>query len=136
MKVLIKKSSHTTLMKIYYSKLQYTIVNFTLIHKTLLLEKYFFLQKMTPLEFLLAFRNVQSCYVYTNVYARVSIKHKKDIFKLHLHQTADQPPTNTDQGQHPLYPRYIPDASTLKSRSFRPTPVLPADQSPLCATNR
>ena len=37
--------------------------------------------------------------------------------------------------QPPLYPRCIPDASTLKSRSSRPTPVLPADQSPLCTTN-
>ena len=27
--------------------------------------------------------------------------------------------------QHPLYPRCIPDAPTLKSRSSRPTPVLP-----------
>ena len=35
----------------------------------------------------------------------------------------------------PLYPRCIPDAPTLKSRSSRPTPVLPADQSPLCTTN-
>ena len=37
--------------------------------------------------------------------------------------------------QHPLYPRCIHDAPTLKSRSSRPTPVLPADQSPLCTTN-
>ena len=37
--------------------------------------------------------------------------------------------------QTPLYPRYIPDAPTLKSRSSWPTPVLPADQSPLCTTN-
>ena len=37
--------------------------------------------------------------------------------------------------QPPLYPRCIPDAPTLKSRSSRPTPVLPADQSPLCTTN-
>ena len=37
--------------------------------------------------------------------------------------------------QSPLYPRCIPDAPTLKSRSSRPTPVLPADQSPLCTTN-
>ena len=29
----------------------------------------------------------------------------------------------------------IPDAPTLKARSSRPTPVLPADQSPLCTTN-
>ena len=36
----------------------------------------------------------------------------------------------------PLYPRCIPDAPTLKSRSSRPTPVLPADQSLLCTTNR
>ena len=78
--------------------------------------------------------------------------------KLHSHQTADQPPTNADQflwlgrvwsgknyplwlksvsipDQRPLYPRCIPDAPTLKSRSSRPTPVLPADQSPLCTTN-
>ena len=34
-----------------------------------------------------------------------------------------------------LYPRCIPDAPTLKSRSPRPTSVLPADQSPLCTTN-
>ena len=37
--------------------------------------------------------------------------------------------------QHPLYPRCIPDAPTLKSRSPRPTLVFPADQSPLCMTN-
>ena len=37
--------------------------------------------------------------------------------------------------QHPLYPRCIPDAPTLKSRSPRPTRVLPADQYPLCPTN-
>ena len=37
--------------------------------------------------------------------------------------------------QHPLYPRCIPDAPTLKSRSSRPTPVLTADQSSLCTTN-
>ena len=37
--------------------------------------------------------------------------------------------------QPPLYPRCIHDAPTLKSRSSRPTPVLPADQSPLCTTN-
>ena len=37
--------------------------------------------------------------------------------------------------QHPLYPRCIPDAPTLQSRSPRPTPVLPTDQSPLCMTN-
>ena len=37
--------------------------------------------------------------------------------------------------QPPLYPRCIPDVPTLKSRSSRPTPVLPADQSPLCTTN-
>ena len=36
---------------------------------------------------------------------------------------------------HPLYPRCIPDAPTLKSRSPRPIPVLPTDQSPLCTTN-
>ena len=36
--------------------------------------------------------------------------------------------------QPPLYPRYIPDAPTLLSCSFRPTTVLPADQSPLCTT--
>ena len=35
----------------------------------------------------------------------------------------------------PLYLRCIPDAPTLKSRSSRPTPVLPADQFPLCTTN-
>ena len=38
-------------------------------------------------------------------------------------------------GQHLLYRCSIPDASTLKSRSSRPIPVLPADQSPLCTTN-
>ena len=38
--------------------------------------------------------------------------------------------------QPPLYPRCIPDAPTLKSRSSRLTPpVLPVDQSPLCTTN-
>ena len=37
--------------------------------------------------------------------------------------------------QPPLYPHCVPDAPTLKSRSSRPTPVLPADQSPLCTTN-
>ena len=37
--------------------------------------------------------------------------------------------------QHPLYPRCISDAPTLKSRYTRPTPALPADQSPLCTTN-
>ena len=37
--------------------------------------------------------------------------------------------------QPPLYPRFIPDAPTLKSRSSRPTPVFPVDQSPLCTTN-
>ena len=37
--------------------------------------------------------------------------------------------------QHPLYPRCTPDTPTLKSRSYRPTPVLPADQSSLCTTN-
>ena len=37
--------------------------------------------------------------------------------------------------QHPLYPRCIPDAPTLKSRSPRPITVLPADQFPLCTTN-
>ena len=37
--------------------------------------------------------------------------------------------------QPPLYPRCIPDAPTLKSRSPRPTPVLPADQFPLFTTN-
>ena len=78
--------------------------------------------------------------------------------KLHSHQTPDQPPLIPDQflwlgrvwsgktyplwlksvsipDQPPLYPRCIPDAPTLKSRSSRPTPVLPADQSPLCTTN-
>ena len=80
------------------------------------------------------------------------------FLKLHSHQTADQPPINADQflwldrvwsgkndplwlksvsipDQLPLYPRCIPDAPTLKSRSSRPTPVLPADPSPLCTTN-
>ena len=79
-------------------------------------------------------------------------------FKLHSHQTPDQPPLIPDQflwlgrvwsgknyplwlksvsipDKPPLYPRCIPDAPTLKSRSSRPTPVLPADQSPLCTTN-
>ena len=37
--------------------------------------------------------------------------------------------------QHTLYPRCIPDAPTLKSRSPRPTPVFRAYQSPLCTTN-
>ena len=34
-----------------------------------------------------------------------------------------------------LYLRFIPDAPTLKSRSSRPTPILPADLSPLCTIN-
>ena len=78
--------------------------------------------------------------------------------KLHSHQTPDQPrsfPTKfyglvgydrvknyplwlksvSIPDQHPLYPRCIPDAPTLKSRSSRPTPVLPTDQSPPCMTN-
>ena len=80
------------------------------------------------------------------------------LVKLHSHQTADQPrpiPTNFyglvgyDRvknyplwlksvyipDQPPLYPRCIPDAPSLKYRSFRPIPVLPADVSPLCTTN-
>ena len=79
-------------------------------------------------------------------------------FKLHSHQTPDQPPLIPDQflwlgrvwsGKKlpalieeridpqwtPLYPRCMPDAPTLKSRSSRPKPVLPSDQSPLCTTN-
>ena len=36
---------------------------------------------------------------------------------------------------NPLYPRCIPDVPTLKSRSFRPIPVILADQSALCMTN-
>ena len=82
----------------------------------------------------------------------------KRSMKLHSYQTADHPPTNADQfyvlvgydrvtnyslwlksvsipDQHPLYPRGISDAPKLKSRSSRPSPVLPADQSPLCTTN-
>ena len=79
--------------------------------------------------------------------------------KLHSHQTPDQPPLIPDPifiglvgydrvknyplwlksvsipDKPPLYPRCISDAPTLKSRSSRPTPVLPADQSPLCTTN-
>ena len=35
----------------------------------------------------------------------------------------------------PINTSCIPDAPTLKSRSSRPTPVLLADQSPLCTTN-
>ena len=87
-----------------------------------------------------------------------SIRFGHASLKLHLHQTADQPTINADQfyglvwydrvenypfwlksvsipDQHPLYPRFILDAPTLKSRSPRPTPVLPAVQSPLCTTN-
>ena len=37
--------------------------------------------------------------------------------------------------QPPLYPRLIRDVPSLISRSSRPSPVLPADQSPLCTTN-
>ena len=37
--------------------------------------------------------------------------------------------------QRPLYPRWIPDAPTLKSRSSRPTTVLPTDKSPFWTTN-
>ena len=77
--------------------------------------------------------------------------------KPHSHQTPDRPPMPTNfyglvgyervkkyplwlksvsiPYQHPPYPRCIPDAPTLKSRSSRPTPVLPADQSPLYTTN-
>ena len=39
------------------------------------------------------------------------------------------------QNQPPLYLCCVPDAPTLKSRSSRPTPVLPDDQSQLCTTN-
>ena len=89
---------------------------------------------------------------------RYALQSERVIFKLHSHQTADQPrrmPTNfyglvgydrvnnyplwlksvSIPDQHPLYPHSIPDAPTLKSPSSRPSPVLPADQSPLCTTN-
>ena len=37
--------------------------------------------------------------------------------------------------QHPQYPRCIPDASPIKPRSSRPTPILLADKSSLCTTS-
>ena len=69
-------------------------------------------------------------------------KQKLSNVKLHSHQTADQPPSSAVQflwhgrvknyplwmksvsipDQYQLYPRCIPDAPTLKSRSSRPTP--------------
>ena len=93
----------------------------------------------------------------TSIYLH-SLRNKQVEFNPYSHQTADQPrPMSTNfyglvgydrvknnplwmksvsiPDQHPLYPRCIPDAPTLKSRSSRPTPVHPADQSPLCTTN-
>ena len=99
------------------------------------------------------------CVFYGKVFTMKTYIWASSWLKLHSHQTADQPTTNADQflwlgriwsgkknhqlwlksvsipDQHPLYPRCIPDAPTLKSRSSRPTTVLLADQSPLCTTN-
>ena len=51
--------------------------NFTTQNFTTWIHVVFFLNKLNTLKFLLAFKNLQSCYFFTNICAKVSIKHKK-----------------------------------------------------------